>query len=778
MVHRTSLRQILPLTIVIAVLLPAARLGAQQPKWMETPLTDEAVEKCIQRGVEYLWKQQHPKEHHWEYWTIDEWKKIKDKPQAYNGPKMFSGPTALVLLALHKAGQSQDDPRFVEALKFIAEADPEQVYSHGMRAALFASLNRPKTFGRLMEQEKQWLLNAIFADGTYSYLAPKDDDARMKLQGHRDYSNTQYGILGMWLLSDAGAEVPRKYWQLVEKSLLEDQCSDGGWQYGVSPGQTSTQTMTLAGLASLFIVWDKLYAVQCDRYPSKELLNSIDRGLNWMGKNFKVNIGAWTLYGMYGIERVGVAAGLKYFGNHNWWDICARYVMATQQADGSWQQAHDMARSPVTTSWALLFLTYGRAPVVFNKLDYGPPTQWNSRPRDLARLTLWMDKTYERPFNWQVMPIERPVDELLDAPILLMSGVKAINLTAEQKAKLRDYVLGGGTLLGEAAHDSTAFTTSFRALIAELFPELEMQVLPNDHPIYTVQFQLGQPQRGQATLPQLEGISNGIRTLAVLSPKDLGCTWQRLDLARGRSHFELGANLAQYVSDKGTGLIGRGTSYLVKDQGNKPAAEATVGRFVWGPKYNWDPEPFAWKRVDVLMRNAKLMGVKTIDVDLSEPVDPKAVPMIHLTGVGPLKLSEKQTILLKSYVQGGGLLLVDAAGGSPKFAESFQKAAGEIFGQLVPAVPPFLTDATDNGKVQLRHVGRLPRTVKSLDLLGRQGDDGRWQVLFLPYDLTAAMTGYPNVEPYGLTPAAADQFISALLKWRYTGANKAAGAGN
>jgi hypothetical protein len=51
--------------------------------------------------------------------------------------------------------------------------------------------------------------------------------------------------------------------------------------------------------------------------------------------------------------------------------------------------------------------------------------------------------------NLLVDMIERPefVEEFLDAPIMLMSGKGAIKITAEQKGKLRDFVLGGGLLL-------------------------------------------------------------------------------------------------------------------------------------------------------------------------------------------------------------------------------------------------------------------------------------------------------------------------------------------
>jgi hypothetical protein len=65
----------------------------------------------------------------------------------------------------------------------------------------------------------------------------------------------------------------------------------------------------------------------------------------------------------------------------------------------------------------------------------------------------------------------------------------------------------------------------------------------------------------------------------------------------------------------------------------------------------------------------------------------------------------------------------------------------------------------------MRHMGGLPRSRRPLGLLGIQFE-GRWAVLLLTGDLTAALLGNSNVEPVGLTPESADRFITALLKWK------------
>ena len=53
------------------------------------------------------------------------------------------------------------------------------------------------------------------------------------------------------------------------------------------------------------------------------------------------------------------------------------------------------AAAVVNTSFAILFLAQGRAPIVMNKLEYdiaGKDGNWNQRPRDVANVTRWIGK--------------------------------------------------------------------------------------------------------------------------------------------------------------------------------------------------------------------------------------------------------------------------------------------------------------------------------------------------------------------------------------------------
>src|SRR5207248_745523 len=153
-----------------------------------------------------------------------------------------------------------------------------------------------------------------------------------------------------------------------------------------------------------------------------------------------------------GIERIGVASGLKYFGAINWFREGSQRLVKSQKPDGSWEGGA-WNKLP-ETCWAMLFLVRGRAPVAISKLDYSSggegasarAANWNERRRDAANFARWLGKQTERFFNWQIVNLRAPVEELHDSPLLYISGDQAIPFSKEEQAKLKKYLDQGGLL--------------------------------------------------------------------------------------------------------------------------------------------------------------------------------------------------------------------------------------------------------------------------------------------------------------------------------------------
>jgi len=212
--------------------------------------------------------------------------------------------------------------------------------------------------------------------------------------------------------------------------------------------------MTAAGLASLLIITDVLEPASgcpCRNGQSQGTASDaekrIDLALDWLAKNFAADkhpfgpSDRW-LYWLYCVERVGIAAGYKYFGMHNWYREGAEVVVKRQDKKGDWGDIPN-------TCFGLLFLYKGRAPILFNKLKF--EGIWNAHRRDIYNLTTYIEHVKEQPFQWQVMELGAPLDELHESPVLYISAETTPRLLGEDRTKLRAFTDTGGTILFEAS---------------------------------------------------------------------------------------------------------------------------------------------------------------------------------------------------------------------------------------------------------------------------------------------------------------------------------------
>jgi len=121
------------------------------------------------------------------------------------------------------------------------------------------------------------------------------------------------------------------------------------------------------------------------------------------------------------------------------------------------------------------------------RLKYGGGGDWYSNASSLPN---WL-REFEKRTGIKTHPEEKIVsimDEDLRAyPFLYMNGHGTVRLTPEEIDKLRDYLEAGGFL---HADDNYGMDPSFRGLVRELFPEKELEELPNSHSIYHVFYDL------------------------------------------------------------------------------------------------------------------------------------------------------------------------------------------------------------------------------------------------------------------------------------------------
>ncbi len=278
------------------------------------------------------------------------------------------------------------------------------------------------------------------------------------------------------------------------------------------------------------------------------------RGIDWLTKNFRVDENVpmgkqWRFYFLDALAHVGQFSGERTIGTHDWYREGAEALVRDQSKDtGEWRGSFVEGDPTLATSFALMFLGRGRAPVLIQKAKHGPAGDWENDPDDVRNLIGTVARDWKRPLNWQIVDLDSAtVDDLLLAPILFLNGHKSPELTDRGRKALLAYVERGGFIFAEACCGKREFDQGFRALIKEIFPAPEsvLHPLAGDHPIWTARHNLKPDDLG------LWGLQTAGKTVLVYSPVDLSCGWNTRDRypdeARTVRAIRVGGNVVNYA---------------------------------------------------------------------------------------------------------------------------------------------------------------------------------------------------------------------------------------
>jgi hypothetical protein len=720
------------------------------------------VDQALEKAKAYLYAQQ--KNGNWE----PSQSRNKDEGHHDTDGEQWGGLTAVATYALLSSGESPQDAKLKPAIEFLKKADLVGVYALGMRAQVWQFLPPGVEVRTLAKRDFMKLMEIMKKDprdrGLYGY-STTDKSYSM--------SRSQYGVLGTWAVAQLGVEVPQTYWKLVEDAWIKQQDGSGGWKYnqrkypGTSDPYPLTPHMTAAGVATLYITQDYLHsAATCTGNPTNP---AIDKGMAWLVANFDKVAGgmkfprAYPFSTLYAVERVGVASGLKYFGTIDWYDKGTDYLVQEQRKDGSWNGgASGFIPIIADTSNGILFLSRGRAPVVINKLQYsidGQPANWNQRPRDVANVTRWIGRQSERDLNWQITNLDTNGNDLNDAPILYISGNQTLKFNPEQKAKLKTFVEQGGLILGHADCTTQSFANSFRKTMSELF-SYEMRELPKDHILYTAQQFPREKWKGK---PPVLGLSNGVRELALLvAQNDFGKYWQQ-NSPGPEEPWQMMANVTQYVSEK-KGFLRKGETYLVTPD-PKIKADKTLKLARLSYSGAWDPEPGGWRRFAAILHNQKKLDLQVEPIKLGDNL--RDIKLAHLTGTAAFTMSDAQRAALKKWIESGGTLVIDSAGGSTEFAKTIEAELDKLYpGGLKPIAPDhalFTAGGEKPPTIAYRTFAqRTVGTSKSPRLQAIE-QNGRLAVIYSREDLSAALVGERMDGIIGYTPDTATALMTRIV---------------
>ncbi len=646
------------------------------------------------------------------------------------------GVTSLVLLALLNSGMKTGEVTVQNGLKYLRkvhEPQPDWTYEIALMAmALEAADDGKRDFVRIQQlAAKLEASQNTKGDhrGSWGYTA----SGELRAQWEGDRSNAQYAILGLHAAASAGVAIKRSTWERARQHWLDNQKSDGGWNYTTNSrfeNQKPTGSMTAAGIASLVICESHLHDPSQDETPDGEPLccrmqpdnKPLEKALAWMGRHAGVGNNPGNseriLYYAYGVERAGRLSARRFFGTQDWYREWARYLVATQnkiQKIGAWEGLGAYEKDPVIgTSFALLFLSKGLSPVLVQKLMYGEPKNaqqvktddWNRHPSDVRRLTEHISTLPKWPklVTWQVLNLNQALDnfkrnqntktanplaEIRQAPILYISGDKAHQFSDQEALLLRAYIDQGGFILGMAGcpDNGDAFEQSFRKLITQMYPKGEgtLQPLTKDHLVFRSEYPLNPADF------HLHGVDVGCRTAIMFSADDLGCLWDMYETPKpeGRSdklarHIErdtrMGVNIVAYATGR------EPPNKLEADDAPVSAGEQDrIERgFLQIAKLKhtggWDVAPRALKNL-LMGLNEKVGEMATTKDKVLDAADPNIYkyPLVYMHGRTAFQISDKGVNSLREHLNRGGVLFADACCGAKPFDNSFRKLVKNLY---------------------------------------------------------------------------------------------------
>jgi hypothetical protein len=747
----------------------AAIVALAAPQFARAEISAEQVRAAIDRATTYLERQQN---------AGGTWA---------DHAGFVGGVTGLCTLALLNAGVPPDNERIESALAYLRTVKPAQTYVVSLQTMVFCAAH-PKKDLLLIRRNVKWLeatqLDEAAFRGGWSYPTSAAG-------GRPDPSNSQFALLALFEAERAGVKVAQRTWQMALDYWKGLQNPDGSWGYG--PGMPGTGSMTCAGITSVIIAAGQLNSgdaqvvdgrVRCCGDQQVDVV--VENALHWLQRNFSVHTNPTTadrarsrgnlLYYLYGLERVGRMTAQRFIGDHDWYREGSDMLVRSQDnLSGYWKgDGHAERSSVIGTCFSLLFLAKGRRPVLVAKLEHDPPGDWNHHRSDLANLTDHVEQLWRRDLTWQVVnAAAASVEDLLQAPVLFVSGRLAPRFTPEEKVRLRDYVDRGGFIFAEGCCDGGDFDRGFRQLMADIFPEEEykLRLLPPDHPIWRAE----QPVDPEYLRP-LWGIDVGCRTSVVYCPDDLSCYWE---LARGARReplpaavqaeidacLAIGANVMAYATNREvkfkneffttteapkSDAFDRGKLYVARLQhpGGCNAAPGALPNLmrVAGEKLQLrvDPQPRELAMSDPQMFRYHL---------------------VFMHGRHSFRLTPAERKQLRTYLERGGMLFADAICSSRQFGESFAREMSELFPEhkleRIPPGHPMFSPAfggDDLSLVERREPQRaaVDGPLKSVVRAGEPYLEGvklgdRYAVIFSPFDISCALENHESLECEGYT---------------------------
>lgn len=336
-------------------------------------------------------------------------------------------------------------------------------------------------------------------------------------------------------------------------------------------------------------------------------------------------------------------------------------------------------------------------PLMIAKLEYGTTQDWNTDPGDVDNLMRHVRSAVGLWYGWKQLNVNELVStykagKTCKIPCLYISGHEAFELTPEQRKAMIQYLLDGGTLLGDACCGRKEFADSFRAEVKRLFPQRAFDLLERDHPIFrafhkytTVNMRTykGAVPTDSEGPPELLGMNLGCRTGVILSPWDLSCGWDEHTHKHGArllpgDAIRLGINLVSYIAALRQVAEVQAVTREINSAAERPRQQFVLAQL--RHHGDWDPDPNS--TVQMLRHLASVSSLAVaFDHKAVDPVETRIAlyPFLYMTGFRDPRLSADELGALRRHLQAGGFLFINNCSGYNAFDRHVRAMVARMF---------------------------------------------------------------------------------------------------
>ena len=680
---------------------------------------------------------------------------------------------AVVALALLESGLPVANEKFERLLALLAGVQSDRTPFVAMRAELFM-----RALPQMSGAADRRIADTVIKKDLAGLVAAQRDDGAWQWRLAADWPSfepTYEAYQALLLATAEGYKIPDLCLKKTVSLLAQKQHDNGGWHD--DPNAKMSDGTDVAATARAVVCLAQFGEDVCTCKESatraqQTLQRCLEKGLghledcyrNWAGGDGPKD---WYFYRQnYYLGRLIHAAPRETLGAA---DLTAHWylnVLKRQLPEGRWNVPDDADRNfrIMATAFVLYELAQlAKPPLVCEMVD--DPRQPRLANRGLWNAVETVSLRWPAACRYARAALAADFERYKAVPLMYLTVKPTFKLLDEEKKNLQAYVEAGGTIIAQVdCGDREAASAAKRELEA-VWPNARCEPLLRTHPLWSAQENI-------VNRPPVLGLDDGLRTFGFVLQSNVICD---LSLGLGGPRmpaFQLFSNLAAYALEGQLDLTKPldvppdetepqlGPSKIISVGLLQPADKSVPAALV----YNGWP-----KAAELLPRVAglRLLGPKALAcTDRNLPL----CDVAHLPAAQAVALDAEEIKALRTYLEGGGFLLLEARLGNDPFAKSAKRIAEDL-GLAVEAAKgsPLLTGkfTTAKGfsveKTRLRKDGKLTEAETDLRLLTL---GGKPVGAFSPADLTLSAAGVRCWGLRGYAPNDARRLLANLILLR------------